>query len=68
MNKQQSSEAGEWKVNEGRDKKITFKPMFDYLLNKYTKAVSKDRAMKRSRSLMRQECITPCYGVYNQCH
>jgi hypothetical protein len=40
-------------VNEGRNKKITFKPMFDYLLNKYTKVGPKDRAMKRSRSPMR---------------
>jgi hypothetical protein len=43
-------------VNEGRNKKLTFKPTFDYLLNKYTKADSMDRAMKRPRSPLRQEC------------
>jgi hypothetical protein len=35
--------------------KFTIKPMFNYLLNKYTKASTKDRAMKRPRSPMRQE-------------
>jgi hypothetical protein len=38
MIKPRSLKAGEWKVNEGRIKKITFKPTFDYLLNKYSKA------------------------------
>jgi hypothetical protein len=42
-------------VNEGRNKKHAFKPTFDYLLNKYTKAGPKDRAMKRSRSPVCQE-------------
>jgi hypothetical protein len=46
---------GEWKVNKGRNRKPTFKPTFDYLLSKYTKANPKDRAMKRPRSLVRQE-------------
>jgi hypothetical protein len=55
MVKSRSLEADEWKVNEGRNKKPTFKPTFDYLLNKYTKAGPKDRAMKRPRSPMRQE-------------
>jgi hypothetical protein len=55
MVKPQSPEAGKWKVNEERNKKTTFKPMFDYLLNKYTKAGQKDRAMKRPRSPIRQE-------------
>jgi hypothetical protein len=43
MVKPQSPEAGEWKVNKGRNKKPTFKPKFDHLLNKYTKADPKDR-------------------------
>jgi hypothetical protein len=55
MIKPQSPEAGEWKVNEGRNKKLTFKPTFDYLLKKYTKVGPKDWAMKRPRSPMRQE-------------
>jgi hypothetical protein len=55
MVKPRSSEASKWKVNEGRNKKPTFKPMFDYLLNKYTKAGPKDQAMKQPRSLIRQE-------------
>jgi hypothetical protein len=42
-------------MNKGRNKKFAFKPTFDYLLNKYTKVGSKDQAMKRSRSLMRQD-------------
>jgi hypothetical protein len=42
-------------VNEGRNKKPTFKPTFDYLLNKYTKVGPKDQAMKWSRSPIRQE-------------
>jgi hypothetical protein len=42
-------------VNEGRNRKLTFKLMFDYLLNKYTKAGPKDQAMKWPRSLVRQE-------------
>jgi hypothetical protein len=37
-----SSEADKWKVNEGRNKKPTLKPTFDYLLNMYTKAGPKD--------------------------
>jgi hypothetical protein len=56
MIKPQSIEAGKWKVNEGRNTNLTFKPTFDYLLNKYTKASLKDRAMKRPRSLIRQGC------------
>jgi hypothetical protein len=40
-------------VNEGRNKKLTFKPTFNYLLNKYTKVSPKDQAMKRPRSPMR---------------
>jgi hypothetical protein len=55
MVKPRSPKIGEWKVNEGRNKKFTFKPMFDYVLNKYTKAGPKGWAMKRPRSLMRQE-------------
>jgi hypothetical protein len=50
-----SLKAGKWKMNKGRNKKLTFKPTFDYLLNKYTKVGSKDQAMKRSRSPMRQD-------------
>jgi hypothetical protein len=42
MIKPQSPEADEWKVNEGRNKKLTFKPTFDYLLKKYTKVGPKD--------------------------
>jgi hypothetical protein len=42
MIKPRSPGIGEWKVNEGRNKKPTFKPTFDYLLNKYTKAGPKD--------------------------
>jgi hypothetical protein len=56
MIKPQSLEAGEWKVNEERNKKLTFKLTFDYLLNNYTKTGPKDLAMKRLRSPMRQEC------------
>jgi hypothetical protein len=48
-------EARKWKLNEGRDKRPTFKPMFDYLLNKYTKTGPKNQAMKRPRYLVRQE-------------
>jgi hypothetical protein len=55
MIKPRSPEADEWKVNEGGNKKLTFKPTFDYLLNKYTKAGPKDWAMKRLRPTMRQE-------------
>jgi hypothetical protein len=55
MVKPRSPRDGEWKVNKGRNRKTTFKPMFDYLLNKYTKAGPKDRAVKQPRSLMRQE-------------
>jgi hypothetical protein len=36
-------------------KKLAFKPTFDYLLNKYTKAGLKDRVMKRPRSPLRQD-------------
>jgi hypothetical protein len=43
MVKPQILEAGKWKVNKGRNKKPTFKPMFDYLLNKYTKAKVPDK-------------------------
>jgi hypothetical protein len=56
MIKPQSLKAREWKVNEGRNKKLIFKPTFDYLLDKYTKASPKDRAVKRPRSPMMQEC------------
>jgi hypothetical protein len=49
------SETSEWKVNKGRNKKLTFKPTFNYLLDKYTKAGPKDRAVKRPRPPMRQE-------------
>jgi hypothetical protein len=55
MIKPRSPEAGKWKVNEGRDKRHTFKPTFDYLLNKYTKVGPKDRAMKWPRPPVRQE-------------
>jgi hypothetical protein len=55
MIKPRRLEAGEWKLNEWRNKKLTFKPIFDYLLNKYIKAGPKDRATKWSRSSMRQE-------------
>jgi hypothetical protein len=55
MVKPRSPEPGKWKVNEGRNKKLIFKPTFDYLLNKYINAGPKDRAMKRPRSLIRQE-------------
>jgi hypothetical protein len=55
MVKPQSSKPDEWKVNVGRNKKLVFKPTFDYLLNKYTKASQKDRAMKWPRSPIRQE-------------
>jgi hypothetical protein len=56
MVKPRSLEIGKWKVNEGRNMKFTFKPTFNYHLNKYTKAGPKDQAMKRPRSPMRQEC------------
>jgi hypothetical protein len=39
----------------GKNRKPTLKPTFDYLLSKYTKAGLNDRAMKRPRSLVRQE-------------
>jgi hypothetical protein len=55
MVKTRSPGDGEWKVNEGRNRRPTFKHMFDYLLNKYTKADPKDRDVKRPRSPMRQE-------------
>jgi hypothetical protein len=55
MVKPRSSKARKWKVKDGRNKKPTFKPTFNYLLNKYTKAGPKDRAMKRPRSPIRQE-------------
>jgi hypothetical protein len=42
-------------VNDGKNKKLTFKPTFNYLLDKYTKAYPKDQAMKRPTPLMRQE-------------
>jgi hypothetical protein len=51
-----SPEVGEWNVNKWRNKKLIFKPTFDYLLNKYTKVDSKDRAMKWPRPPVRQEC------------
>jgi hypothetical protein len=44
-----------WKVNKGRNRKPTFKPTFDYLLNKYTNAGPKDWAIEWPRSPMRQE-------------
>jgi hypothetical protein len=57
MIKPWSLETGEWKVNKERDKKIRVKPTFDYLLlDKYTKAGPKDRALKLARPSMRQEC------------
>jgi hypothetical protein len=57
MIKPWSLETGEWKVNKERDKKIRVKPTFDYLLlDKYTKAGPKDRALKLPRPSMRQEC------------
>jgi hypothetical protein len=34
------------------EQELTFKPTFNYLLNKYTKGGTKDRAMKRLRSPM----------------
>jgi hypothetical protein len=46
---------GEWKVIKGMNRKPTFNPTFDYLLNKYTKADPKDRSIKRATSLVRQE-------------
>jgi hypothetical protein len=55
MIKTRSPKAEKWKVNEGRDKRPTFKPTFDYLLNKYTKASPNDRAMKWPRPPVRQE-------------
>jgi hypothetical protein len=55
MIKSRNPETSEWKVNKGRNKKLTFKPTFDYLLDKYTKADPKDRAVKRPRPLMRQD-------------
>jgi hypothetical protein len=55
MVKPRSPEASVWKVNERRNKKPIFRPTFDYLLNKYTKAGPNDRDMKRPRSSMRQE-------------
>jgi hypothetical protein len=55
MVKPRSPGDGEWKVNEGRSRKPTFKPMFDYLLSKYIKVSPKDWAMKRSRSPVKQE-------------
>jgi hypothetical protein len=56
MVKPQSLKPSKWKVNKGRNKKLILKPMFDYLLNKYTKAGPKDRAIKRSRFPIKQEC------------
>jgi hypothetical protein len=55
MIKPRSPKADKWKMNEGRNKKLAFKPTFDYLLKKYTKAGPKDRVMKRPRSPMRQD-------------
>jgi hypothetical protein len=55
MIKPRSPKAGKWKMNEGRNKKLAFKPTFDYLLKKYTKAGLKDRVMKRPRLPMRQD-------------
>jgi hypothetical protein len=55
MIKPRSPKARKWKVKEGRDKRPTFKPTFDYLLNKYTKAGPMDRAMKGPRPPVRQE-------------
>jgi hypothetical protein len=55
MVKPQIPKSGEWGVNEGRNMKLVFKPTFDYLLNKYTKAGPKDRTMKRLRSPIRKE-------------
>jgi hypothetical protein len=55
MVKPRSSEISKWKVNEGRNRKPTLKPMFDYHVNKYTKVSPTDRAIKRARSPMRQE-------------
>jgi hypothetical protein len=55
MVKSQCPKVGNWKVNEGRNKKPTLKPMFNYLLNKYTNADPKDQVMKRPRSPIRQE-------------
>jgi hypothetical protein len=42
MIKPRGPEASEWMVNEGRNKKITFKPTFDYFPNKDTKDGPKD--------------------------
>jgi hypothetical protein len=56
MIKPRSPEAGKWKVVEGRNKKPTCKPTFDYLLNKYNKVGLKAQAVKWPRSPMRQEC------------
>jgi hypothetical protein len=55
MVKPWNSKIGEWKVNEGKNMKLIVKPVFDYLLNKYTQIGPKDRTMKRPRPLVRQE-------------
>jgi hypothetical protein len=55
MIKPRSSEAGKWKMNKGRNKKLAFKCTFGYLLNRYNKAGLKDWATKRLRSPMRQD-------------
>jgi hypothetical protein len=56
MIKPRSLETGKWKVNKWRNKKLTFKPTFDYLLDKYTKASPKDQAMKWLKPPMMREC------------
>jgi hypothetical protein len=48
---------GTWKVNESKvqGRVVKQKPTFDQLLNKYTKAVPKDRPLKKKpRSPLRQ--------------
>jgi hypothetical protein len=55
MIKPQRPETGKWKVNKGMNKKLTFKPTFIFLLDKYTKVGPKDQTMKRLRPPMRQE-------------
>jgi hypothetical protein len=54
MVKPRSPKIGKWKVNKGRNKNPTLKPMFDYLLNKYTQDGLKDRDVKRPRYSMSQ--------------
>jgi hypothetical protein len=55
MVKLQNLEVGEWKVRKGRNRKPTFKPTFNYLMNKYTKVGPTDRAMQQPRPPARQE-------------